>query len=574
VARIRKVEITNFRCIKSLTWYPSPGINCLIGSGDSGKSTVLDAIDLCLGARRIAQFNDADFNNLDVTSPINIVLTIGELDETLKNIDAYGLYLRGYNRQTGVVEDEPAIELEAVLNLSLAVGSDLDPIWILISDRAAAQGASRNLSWSDRVRLAPTLIGAMADYNLGWRRGSVLNRLTDEKADASAALVQAARHARVTFGDDAETQLAETLRIVKQAATSLGINVGDRVRALLDAHSVTFNGGAISLHNADGVPLHGLGVGSTRLLIAGLQREAASQSSVLLVDEVEHGLEPHRIIRFLGSLGAKESPEPMQVFMTTHSPVALCELNGRQLFILRREGELHEARWVGTDGALQSTLRLYPEAFLAASVIVCEGASEVGLLRGLDQHYAAQGFQSMSAAGVALVDCGGGNADRPFERATSFQRLGYRVAVLRDDDKKPTVGVEEAFLAQMGTVFRWRDDRALEDELFCSLSDDAIEKMLNLAAGLHGDALVNEHIKSASNNTLNLYQLQKDMVSECLLDEERETLGSAARTRRAGWFKSVTWMEIVAREIVAVDLNDHDQGFRQILDQVFAWAHE
>jgi len=52
MARIRKVEIRNFRSIRALDWLPSPGINCLIGPGDSGKSTILDAIDLCLGARR------------------------------------------------------------------------------------------------------------------------------------------------------------------------------------------------------------------------------------------------------------------------------------------------------------------------------------------------------------------------------------------------------------------------------------------------------------------------------------------------------------------------------------------
>lgn len=31
---------------------PAYGVNCLIGPGDSGKSTIFDAIDLCMGARR------------------------------------------------------------------------------------------------------------------------------------------------------------------------------------------------------------------------------------------------------------------------------------------------------------------------------------------------------------------------------------------------------------------------------------------------------------------------------------------------------------------------------------------
>ena len=60
------------------------------------------------------------------------------------------------------------------------------------------------------------------------------------------------------------------------------------------------------------MPLRALGVGSTRLLVAGLQRKAAKESSVLLVDELEHGLEPHRILHLLGSIGAKEAPPPIQ----------------------------------------------------------------------------------------------------------------------------------------------------------------------------------------------------------------------------------------------------------------------
>src|SRR4051794_15745647 len=98
--RIRKIEIANFRALQAFAWTPLPRINCLIGPGDSGKSTILDAIDLCLGARRTAQFTDADFHNLDVGSQIEITLTIGELDEPLKNMEHYGMFLRGFQSVT------------------------------------------------------------------------------------------------------------------------------------------------------------------------------------------------------------------------------------------------------------------------------------------------------------------------------------------------------------------------------------------------------------------------------------------------------------------------------------------
>ncbi|MBN8452785.1 ATP-binding protein [Accumulibacter sp.] len=572
MSRIRKLEIAHFRSIRQLAWCPSDGINCLIGPGDSGKSSILDAIDLCLGARRNIQFTDADFHRLDVGTPISISVTLGELDDGLKNLETYGMFVRGFYADSGLIEDEPEKDAETVLTVRLTVGSDLEPSWSLISARAEAQGLERNLSWGDRVRLAPTRIGVMADFHLSWRRGSVLNRVSDERADASAALAKAARDARAAFGDEVQDQLGATLGIVATTAKELGIPIGDNIKAMLDAHSVSFSGGTISLHDAEGIPLRGLGIGSARLLIAGLQRKAATRATIILIDELEHGLEPHRIIRLLGSLGAKETPPPLQVFVTTHSPVALQELAGNQLFVTRSGAEEHDVLKVGTANDIQSTIRKYPDAFLAPSVIVYEGASEVGLVRGLDQYRAANGYDAITAQGTALLDCGGGDADMPFKRASAFRALGYRAAVVRDDDKKPTAGVEAAFIAIGGTVVAWREGRALEDELFLSLTDDAVDKLIDRAIELHGEELVNEHIKSASQNGKDLNAIRMEALIEGVTTESRQILGRAARSRKAGWFKSVTWMEAVARDVVGPDLESAEVGFRALVEKAFAWT--
>ena len=226
MVRIRKIEIANFRCIQTLTWCPAPGINCLIGPGDSGKSTVLDAIDLCLGARRNVQFSDSDFFNLDISNSISITLTLGDLDDTMRTLESFGTFLRSFHPSTGVVEDEPEVGAEVVLCLNLTVASDLEPSWTLVSERAARQGIIKTLAWKDRLALAPTRIGALADFNLAWQRGSVLNHISEERADASAALVKAARDARSTFGDQAEHQLKEALGIVTSTAQELGVQIG------------------------------------------------------------------------------------------------------------------------------------------------------------------------------------------------------------------------------------------------------------------------------------------------------------------------------------------------------------
>ena len=214
MARIRRLEIRNFRSIKILDWAPSAGINCLIGPGDSGKSTILDAIDLCLGARRNVSIADTDFYGLVVTESIVVAVTLGGLSDELLSLEVYGEFLRGYDAATGQIEPEPRAEIETALTVRLEVGADLEPSWLLYSERAQEQGLERGLAWKHRAALAPARIGNYASTHLSWSRSSVLNKLTDERPDLGAELARAARDARTGFGDQAGAQLAETLQIL------------------------------------------------------------------------------------------------------------------------------------------------------------------------------------------------------------------------------------------------------------------------------------------------------------------------------------------------------------------------
>lgn len=575
VVQIRKIEIHNFRSIRSLQWHPAAGLNCLIGPGDSGKSTILDAIDICLGARRSVPFGDTDFHRLDVTQPIVIALTLGALPDALKDLDAYGNYLRGYDAVTGTVEEEPRLGTETALVLRLTVQSDLEPAWTLVSARAQALGVERNIAWKERVALAPARLGTYANSNLSWSRTSVLNRLSEERPELTAELARAAREARLNFGDQAGLQLGNTLRTVAQTADSLGVPTGGEVQALLDAQAVSIGDGAISLHDAAGVPLRALGTGSSRLLVAGLQRQAAQRASIVLVDEVEYGLEPHRLTRLLNSLGAKENPAPLQVFMTTHSPVAVRELTGYQIFVVRKyPNEVTYVQQVGGGDDVQSTVRADPEAFLARRVIVCEGASEVGFIRGLDHYWTPINGKSMLSAGTAYVNVGGGEPDRCFVRGQALLRLGYKVLVLVDADKPPTNAVVQAYSQLGGETITWRPERALEDELFLSLSDTAVDALLERAIALLDEELVAAHIQTQSDGTITLTGIRAMRATGAPYTlEVRQTLGLASRNRRNSWFKSVTKFEDLSRDIVGPSLKSVEAGFAALINQLYGWAH-
>ncbi len=569
--RIRHIAIRNFRSIQSLDWAPSDGINCLIGPGDSGKSTVLDAIDLCLGARRSVNFGDADFHALNVAVPLCIRITLGALPSSLLDLDLYGDFLRGFDPATKLLEDEPKAGWETVLTLQLVVNADLEPSWTLFSDRATRDGVERSLPWKERAAIAPARIGQFAASNLSWSRGSVLNRLTEERAELGAQLAAAGRDARTSFGTTATPHLAKTLGVVQATAESLGVSVGAAPQALLDAHAVSLGEGAIALHDQQGVPLRSLGTGSSRLLVAGLQRAAATAAPIVLVDEVEYGLEPHRLMRLLDSLGAKEATPPVQAFLTTHSPVALRELSGHQLFVTRRHLGAHSVTVAGTSDEIQSTLRTDPEAFLAKSVIVCEGASEVGFVRGMDLWRLATNETSFLALGGSYVNAGGGTPDNAFARATALMTLGYRVLVFIDADKAAKPGVVEAFDSTPGELATWRANLTLEDELFRSLSDTSVDALLAKAKELVGEDLMNQHIQTRSDGRWTLASIEAQRPASGYSSETRELLGAASRIRGSGWFKSLTAYQDIALNIVSSGYASADSGFKGVVEQLWGF---
>lgn len=571
MSRIRHIAIRNFRSIQSLDWFPSAGVNCLIGPGDSGKSTILDAIDLCLGARRSVTFGDAEFHALNVTVPLCIRITLGALPSSLMDLDFYGDFLRGFDATTGTIEDEPKAGWETVLTLQLIVNADLEPSWTLFSERATRDGLERSLPWKERAAIAPARIGQFSASNLSWSRGSVLNRLTEEKAELGAQLAAAGRDARSSFGTIATPHLAKTLGVVQTTAQSLGVSVGAAPQALLDAHAVSLGEGAIALHDQQGIPLRSLGTGSSRLLVAGLQRAAATAAPIVLVDEVEYGLEPHRLMRLLDSLGAKEATPPVQAFLTTHSPVALRELSGHQLFVTRRHFGFHSIAVAGTSDEIQSTLRAEPEAFLAKSIIVCEGASEVGFARGMDQWWVDCSAKSFLANGGAYVNAGGGSPDNAVARAMALMKLGYRAMVFIDADKPAKPGVVEAYVAAGGQLLTWRTLLALEDELFRSLPQSAIDLLLAKAKELIGVETMDQHIKTRSEGRWTLDSIELEGLISGYSAEARSVLGAASRIK-SGWFKSVSAYQEIARSIVGPATPHSEAGFKAVTDQLWAFT--
>lgn len=103
--QIRQLKISNFRGISALDWEPGSPFCCLIGAGDSGKSTLLDAAEAVLSSRWFS-FSEPDFFACDLSHAIVIEVTVGELSKALKSDERLGLYIRGWTAG-GELRDEP-----------------------------------------------------------------------------------------------------------------------------------------------------------------------------------------------------------------------------------------------------------------------------------------------------------------------------------------------------------------------------------------------------------------------------------------------------------------------------------
>lgn len=91
------------------------------------------------------------------------------------------------------------------------------------------------------------------------------------------------------------------------------------------------------LHDGE-VPLLNFGLGTRRLTSLSIQDQAMAGGSIIAIDEVEHGLEPHRLAQTLRHLKKRTVAGELQVIMTTHSPITVETLSAIDLVVVHSDG--------------------------------------------------------------------------------------------------------------------------------------------------------------------------------------------------------------------------------------------
>lgn len=532
--KVRQLNIANFRGIRRLDWtLPfDQRLITLIGPGDSGKSTILEAIHMLLGDRWSISFSDADFYGVDTSESIQIKAALTNVPAPLLQDNTFGFWQSGLAAD-GQIHQEPKDGLEPCLVVRMTVDESLEPQWEVIR----ADGEKRNITSNLRREFSTFRVDDRTDAQLRWSRTSALGRMSAKDGAERQALAAAERAARDALNGHDSAALNELVNSVQKHANEVGSSNFKAIRAGLDA-SRSGMGANLALYE-DVVPLMAYGLGSRRLVSLAVQQMAAGDRAIAVIDELESGLEPHRAVRLLNYL---DSEPYSQVFVTTHSPVVVEQAPIQSLSVVQtKKGEVTITSLAGAGEVMRALRRAAPSSLLARKVVIGEGKTEHGVLAACfdfwDHERKAAGLTTAAGEGMAIQDGNGG--EKAANRAAAMAPLGCSVLALIDNDVRTAdPHVVEAEKAG-ATVVRWEVDRCIESQVCSQLSADELTDFISLGVEHRGaESTVLDDIRAIGQAQVTSLAVT-DWLHTYSIDEARSIVATAARHGKRGWFKDV-----------------------------------
>jgi putative ATP-dependent endonuclease of OLD family len=573
MARLISLGIKNFRGIKELSLPLSldQTLFCFIGRGDSGKSTILEAISAVLSPNWNLPFYDTDFYGCSSEDPIEIEVSVVAFNKKLLSEEKYGLHLRSLDTATGELSDEVIEDADddklPVLTIRLTVDETLEPRWEVTNAR---QQENKPIGSADRALLSCFMVSDYLDRHFSWSKGNPLYSLLKNTEDPEApkeknVIIETMREAKSKIDEYDFKALEEATNLIKAQASVFGLNI-QSAHTTLDFRELSIKDGRVSLHD-DAIPFRLKGKGSRRLASLAIQAALVSDGGIMLVDEVEQGLEPDRTKQLVRTLKAKDTG---QVFLTTHSRDVVAELAASDLVLIIRDqaDAITEARPLPHDDEqLQASLRACSEAFFAKKVIVCEGKTEIGICRSLDKFRKAKQHALMSFMDCAYVL---GEGRTLTAHTNSINDAKFKTALFCDSDDPKIDAEKESIKAKGVSIFDCEADLAIEGQVFQDAPWDAIKELINYACQEHfgGDfAALTESVRSK-------YPPNKQFPANALeIDSVDIRLALAkASTGNREWFKRIDHGEVFGDIIFKyVDQMKDDAHLKKTLLSLSDW---
>ena len=557
MAKIFDIKIKNFKgIIEFHHTFGKKNFICLIGRGDSGKTTILEAISLVLSPKWNIPFIDTDFHKCNIEESIEIEATLYDIPEKLLRESKFALYTRGIDFNSNEVKDEIEDNLEIALSVKLVVDKTLEPKWYIVNERQE----QIEINSSDRALFKMFFISDYLDRHFSWNTGSPLysllkNQDSLEEFDNSVIL-NSLRTAKSAIDNSSFPSFDAVIANIKSSSKELGLNI-ENISTTVDFKEFMLKDDKVSLHE-NNIPLRLKGKGTKRLLSIAIQLELLKSGGIILIDEIEQGLEPDRAQHLAKML--KDNIHG-QIFITTHSRDVLVELSYDNLFMMK------ESELVDFDESLQDCLRVSPEVFFAKKILVCEGATEVGFCRAINDYRIEHNMTNMSMLGVKITDGKGANQIR---YTNGFIKYKFDVCLFCDSDltevneKKNELSGKGVIVCDCENLF------ALEQQIFYDLPWNGIKELIEYRKKVQDFSLIEAGLK-------NIYQtiLKMDFPENWIDDDNieiRNALGKLSVKKEKDWFKSIER----GYDLGNICLNHYDtlkseQRLKKQIDSIMEW---
>ena len=497
----------------------------LIGRGDSGKSTILSAIHAVLSPSWNTTFTDLDFHLQDTTSSIKIEVTITDLPIEFLKESKYGLYLLNDLDADDEISDY-------FIRICLTVDETLEPHWV-VKARPESELDDKPISASDRALLAVNYINDYTDNQFSYNRQSPLYALTKAKIEDGTTIerIKSSLLRSMTAEveqDDHLSPLNSPLVDLKKTATLLGLDINE-LKAQIDIKENPYTGNSIALHNG-ALPYRLQGKGSKRLMSIAIQSELTKQGGIVLVDELEQGLEPDRIVTLVRIL---KTVEHGQVFVTTHSVNVAVEAAWHNLFVVNKGAtQLYQI-----PQKIDGCRRTNPQALFAKKVICCEGKTEFGFIRGIDTWLRKNNMPPFSSKGIVSVDANGG--DKMYTYAVHLKQLGIDSCVFADDDKPDELSEKKKEATTLGIpLYLCEKGFCLEAQVMKDIPWSQVTKIL--ACNQENFPALNIDVSDDLNSRT--IQAMDDALQKNIRDE----ITQLAISKKRPWFKHIPGGEFLA----------------------------
>ncbi len=572
MGKIIDLSIQNFRGINTFSQRFNSDLICLIGRGDSGKTTILEAISAVLSPSWNRTFYDTDFHQCNIDKPIEIIASMINFPTAFLNDHKYGLYIRCLNPGNDDIEDALTDGYQSVLTLKLIVDKTLEPKWSITNNR---EHEDKPISASDRAKLNCFIVSDYIDRHFSWNKGNPLYSLlkaneTSPEDENNNIVIDALRDAKEKIDKDSFGNLSDVVGKITQNASAFGLDIS-KARTTIDFKDLTIKDGRVCLHD-ENIPFRLKGKGSKRLASIAIQSALSQEGGIMLVDEIEQGLEPDRI-RLLARTLKEENNG--QIFITTHSRDVVTELSSEDLMVIHKDKDTFEMKVSPLNYGrekLQSVVRACPEAFFAKKVIVCEGATEVGICRALDRYRKSKGKSLMSFEDCAYVD---GTGSEFVDRTLQIIQTKISVTALCDSDDTGINNKKNQMREDGVFIVDCENEYSIEDQSFLDLPWDQVLELVDYAAKAHykADAFIEEEI---------LKKYTEDILPDSWRDNEslelRKAIASASqpknkeKEKRKAWFKRIDHGEALGEIIFkCFDRMDDDKHLKIMFTTLSDW---